>query len=77
MSAFYLDADFSAAFPRHRHRSGYVAKGVIHFRGKPRRVFEANGATISAAEDAAKVKAGQIWRELKWASKPKPKLTKS
>jgi creatinine amidohydrolase/Fe(II)-dependent formamide hydrolase-like protein len=40
-------------------------KGAMFRREKPVEAFEAHGATIPAAEDAARAKAEKIWQRLK------------
>jgi hypothetical protein len=62
-------ASQEAAYLSYRHGSGYVARGAIFRKGKPVEIFEAHGATISAAEEAARVKAEEVCNRLKAATK--------
>lgn len=65
MATFPLDLDYLATATSYRIGDDYVAKGTLFHKGKPVQIFETHGATAPAAEDAARAKAEEIWRQLK------------
>jgi len=65
MPTFPLDKDYIATPTPYGHGDGYAMKGTLYYKGKPKEVFEAHGATISAAEEATRAKAEEIWRRSK------------
>lgn len=65
MATFPFDQTFTATATAYRDGDSYVMKGTMFRKTKAVEVFEARGATIVAAEDAARMKAEEIWQRLK------------
>jgi hypothetical protein len=65
VGTFALDADYSADFVAHLMVSGYLANGIVRFRGKPIGIFEAHGLTLPLTTEVARQKAEEVVRRLK------------
>ncbi|HKD48278.1 MAG TPA: hypothetical protein VKB67_11385 [Rhizomicrobium sp.] len=64
MASITLDKDYSATYVPYQHGPCYVAKGIVFYREKPVRIFEAYGPTIPDTEKAAREKAAEIHAQL-------------